>query len=379
MLLCRREAGPVAALRDLSLIVFLAGIPGLWAQTTPPPTAINLAATTSPAAVQPGVTVVTLVVSNLPTGTITASNLTLTIQLASGATGPSLSATGTSFATLPPVGGRITFQVTGPNVSVPTPYLVSVSGKTSTGTTFASSKPASMTVNPPAQILSIVPASGQPGQTLQVTITGQFTNYVQGSTNANFGPGISVGTASIGQSGFVTVTSATTATVQLTIDPGAAPGPRPVTVASGVQTATASAFTVAAPSASLLSITPNTGAPGQGNLSVAILGKNTHFANTSTIGLGPGITATNITTTDSTHLAAQLSIGAAAATGTRTLTVSSGSEVVILANAFTVTGGPAITQVSPKRTSRWPSRDSSLTSFKARARPRSGPASLWPP
>ena len=341
-----RETGPTTVLLKLSLILFLAGSVGLRAQTTP--AAITLAATTSPAAVQPGVTVVTLVISNPPSGTITPANLRLAIELAAGVSGPSLSATVTAYATLLPAGGRITFQVTGPNVAAPTPYLVSVSGTTSTGIAFASSKPASMTVIPPAQILSVVPASGQPGQTLQVTITGQYTNYVQASTNANFGAGISIGTASIGQSGFVTVSSPTTASVQLTISPGAAPGPRNVTVATGVQTATAvGAFTVTAPSPTLLSITPNSGTQGQNGLPVSIIGLNTHFANTSTIGLGTGVTASNVVSTDATHLSAQLSIDGAAVAGTRTVSVTSGSEFVTLPNAFTVRGLPAITQVTP--------------------------------
>src|SRR6266511_1633531 len=39
----------------------------------------------------------------------------------------------------------------------------------------------------------------------------------------------------------------------------------------------------------LLSINPNSGAPGQSNIPVTVTGQNTHFTNASTIDLGPGI------------------------------------------------------------------------------------------
>src|SRR5262249_53217326 len=65
-------------------------------------------------------------------------------------------------------------------------------------------------------ILSVNPASAQQGQAnLAVTTTGQYTNFVQGVTQATFGPDISVGGAAEGTLGPVTVTSPTTATAQL--------------------------------------------------------------------------------------------------------------------------------------------------------------------
>ena len=67
-------------------------------------------------------------------------------------------------------------------------------------------------------------------------ITAQFTNFVQSSTLASFGAGVSVGGAAEGSPGTVAVTSPTTANAQLTIN-GAASGRRDVTVQTGVQTA----------------------------------------------------------------------------------------------------------------------------------------------
>ena len=91
------------------------------------------------------------------------------------------------------------------------------------------------TIIPPAMITSLAPSSGNAALSLPVVITAQNTNFVQGTTAASFGPSISVGGAPEGQAGPVTVTSASTATAQIAIDPAATPGPVTVMVATGNQ------------------------------------------------------------------------------------------------------------------------------------------------
>ena len=81
-----------------------------------------------------------------------------------------------------------------------------------------------------AKILSVNPNSGQSGQTLSVTITGENTHFAQGVTQASFGAGISVGGGTAGGFGPVNVLSPTSATAQLQIGASAAGGPRTVTV-----------------------------------------------------------------------------------------------------------------------------------------------------
>lgn len=330
-----------ASFLGLGFLIWI-GAGGLWAQISPLP--ISLAASTSPATAQPAVTVVTLTCSGLPSGTITAASLNVTLQPGQGAKGPALTTQVSGFAALPVSGGRISFKVNGPNVSAPTPYLVSVSGSTATGTSFASSKPASLTINPPAQIVSIAPSAAQPGQTLQVMITGQYTNYVQGSTTAIFGPGVSVAS--------LTVTSPTTATAQLTVAVAAATGIRSVTVATGVQSATADLFSIVS-SSTLLSINPSTGTQGQSAITVTITGQFTSFVQgTSTVSFGAGITVASLTVNSPTSATAVLNIDPAAATGARNVTVTTGGEVVTLNNGFAVTAGsPVITQVCPNGSS----------------------------
>jgi hypothetical protein len=314
----------------------LLGIPSPQAPIT-----INLATTTSPTAAQPGVTTLTLTCSALPSGAITPANLNVTLQAASGNNGPNLTANVTGFSTIPPTSGRITFQVNGSNVSAPTPYLVSVTGTTSTGTAFASGKPAALTINPAAAILSLNPSSGPPGQIVSVTITTQYTNFVQGSTVANFGPSISVGGGAAGQAGLVTVTSPTTATAQITIAANAVPGAQTVTVSTGVQQASSvRGFTItgASPAPLIAAVSPNSGQQGQQNLPVVITGQNTHFVQgTSQVSFGPDVTISSVTVASATSLTANVTIPASANLGGHTVTVTTGSETVSLPNGFNVT------------------------------------------
>jgi uncharacterized delta-60 repeat protein len=94
--------------------------------------------------------------------------------------------------------------------------------------------------SPVAAITQVAPASGQQGKVnLNVVVTGQSTNFVQGTTTASFGAGITVNST--------TVQSATQATVDVTIAAGAALGPRTVTLTTGGQIVSlAGGFTVTA-------------------------------------------------------------------------------------------------------------------------------------
>src|SRR5262249_565162 len=156
---------------------------------------------------------------NFPAGTILPNQLTMTLTLAPGNTGPAYSAVVSSVTTIAGSTRRITFQVAaGPQVSSPTTYLISVSGTTSTGARFLSGNQSSLVINPGPGLVSVLPNSGQPGQTLSVNLAGQFTTWVQFSTQASFGPGISVGNGPPGGFGPMTVSSPVAGTAFLTID-----------------------------------------------------------------------------------------------------------------------------------------------------------------
>ena len=104
-----------------------------------------------------------------------------------------------------------------------------------------------VTINPAAAIQTLSPNTSNAGLSLQVSIAGSFTHFVQGTTVANFGPGIAVGGAAAGQPGPVTVSSSTAATAEIVISATAAPGSQTVTVTTGAEQATlANGFTIQA-------------------------------------------------------------------------------------------------------------------------------------
>ena len=192
-------------------------------------------------------------------------------------------------------------------------------------------------------ITLVSPNSGQQGQAnLNVAVTGQFTHFVQGQTAAGFGAGITVNST--------TVTDATHATANVTIAAGAALGTRTVTLTTNSETAVlANGFTVTPGTPVITLVAPNSGPQGQANLNVAVTGQFTHFAQGVTMAdVGAGLTVNSTTVTDATHATAKVTIAVGAALGTRTVTLTTGSEVAALANSFTVTLGiPELTQVTP--------------------------------
>jgi uncharacterized repeat protein (TIGR03803 family) len=99
----------------------------------------------------------------------------------------------------------------------------------------------------PVSISLINPSGGAAGLSPTIAIRGVNTSFTQGVTVATFGAGISVGGATEGQPGQVTVITPTSAIAQLTIDPAAATGARSVTVTTLSQVATsANGFNVLA-------------------------------------------------------------------------------------------------------------------------------------
>ena len=97
---------------------------------------------------------------------------------------------------------------------------------------------ASPPVNPPPPLVaSVAPNNGRQGQVVTVTVSGQNSQFDPGTTQVNFGGGVTVSS--------LIVSSPTSLAVTLTIAPNASIGPRVVSVATGRQEAIASnAFNV---------------------------------------------------------------------------------------------------------------------------------------
>ena len=192
-------------------------------------------------------------------------------------------------------------------------------------------------------LTTVNPNAGQQGQqNLSVTLTGQFTHWLQGTMTVTFGAGITVAS--------VTVNSATTATAVLNIDPAAAIGVRNVTLTTGTEVVTlANSFAVTNGTPLLTTVNPNTGLQGQQSVSVAINGQFTHWVQgTTTASFGAGITVASLTVSSATTATAALNIDPAAATGGRNVAFTTGTELVTLNNGFTVNAaGPLLTTVNP--------------------------------
>jgi hypothetical protein len=95
-------------------------------------------------------------------------------------------------------------------------------------------------------------------------------------------------------------------------------------------------------------VNPSTGHQGQQNLSVTVTGQFTHFAQGSTVvSFGAGITVVSLTVNAATSATALLNIDPAAAVGARTITLTTGTEVVSLNNGFSVLGGQLTLSVQP--------------------------------
>src|ERR1022692_3116943 len=129
------------------LVCALAVLSGsvLWAVTE-----VTLNASATPSAADPNVTNVTVVGHGFPSGTIPPANVTVTLNPSTSGGGPSGTTTATKVMVESGATEAVTFKVpTSITVSAATSYQVSIAGTTSTGTAFASSNTASLTVNAP--------------------------------------------------------------------------------------------------------------------------------------------------------------------------------------------------------------------------------------
>ena len=149
------------------------------------PVAVTLTPTPAPAAAEPGVTLIGLTGTNFPAGTILAASVIVTLRptAAGSPANATVTTPATSVTTVVGTTRRVTFTVPATvKLIAPATYAVMIAGSTSIGTRFDSSNSATLTINPAASLVIVSPNSGNLGQTINVAITGQFSNFLQGST-----------------------------------------------------------------------------------------------------------------------------------------------------------------------------------------------------
>lgn len=347
------QEGPrtVTVTTGAELVTLASGL--MVTQSTPVSVTLSPTATPDRAIAGQPVTVTGV---GFPPGSIPPSQVAVTLAPVQTGAGPTLNVMASTLTTIPG-GYEVAFAIPGAvALSQPVPYVVSLSGSTAAGVAFRSTSQASVTLAP-TPTLSLSPSERAAGQTLTVTITGQFTAFAQGVTVASFGAGVRVGGGAVGVAGPVTVVSGTSATAQIAIEPTALAGPRTVTVTTGSEKATlADGFTVTPGTPILSSVSPDSGQQGQ-SLPVTITGQFTNFVQGATqaafgagIGVGgsqPGQPGT-VTVVNATTASAQLNIDAGAATGPRSVTVTTGTEQATLSNGFTIRrNAPALLSVAP--------------------------------
>lgn len=260
-----------------------------------------------------------------------------------------------TLAFVPPLGGNASALslsgITAPNgneldgtLNIAANATVGAWGATiTTGSEIASGSQLLVVSSSNAADLSLVnPNGGSLGQTLDVALTGSLTNFQNGVSYANFGPGITVNSLS--------VSDATDASANITISPTTNVGLRTVTVITGGQFAQAvNGFNVSASTATLVGVSPNAAPQGTNLTGVLVTGSNTHFLQGATqLSFGGGISVGAVTVLSPTQFQVDLAVTSSAAPGSYTATVTTGGEVESLSNAFTVTGAtPILSSVSP--------------------------------
>lgn len=316
-------------------------LPSGFTVVAPQPASVTLSSTTTPQSARAGDTV-SVTASNVPSGDITPSQVAVTLQVVGN--GLPFQAITTSVTDNGGGTRLVRFQIPASIViSKDTAYLVTITGATAAGAAFTSSNAAALTLQAPLAnptLTNITPGQGFQGQTLTVTVTGQNTSFTSASSQVSFGAGITVVST--------TVNGPASISTQIAIAASALPGLRNVSVTTGAQSVTATGgFTVVASPPAVSLVSPTQGVQGA-TVAVTVQGQNTHFApGATTVAMsGTGATAANLTVQNALSLSFQLTIAADAATGTRTLTVTSGAEIVTA--LFTIAPAPAsISSVNP--------------------------------
>ncbi len=195
------------------------------------------------------------------------------------------------------------------------------------------------TVNPPPNVESTSPSSGNRGGTETVVVKG--TGFASGAV-ASFSSGIKVEST-----GFV---SSTELEAKISIESGASTGSRTVTVTNPDtgSDSQSSAFTVnSAPTVTQTS--PSSRGQGAGNQTIAITGS--HFESGTGLQVafsGTGIAVNSTSFVSATEVTANVTIASNATTGSRNVTVTNPDTTSATGfSIFTVNSAPTVTSTTP--------------------------------
>jgi hypothetical protein len=283
-------------------------------------------------------------VNAAPTVTSTSPN-----SRAQGASKQTVLVKGTSFASgaSASFGSGVTVESTSVLSSTELSVRLSVEASASTGVRTvtvtnadggAGSLAGAFTVISAPNVTSISPSTGDRGGSETVLVKG--TGFASGASAA-FGAGVTVGST--------TFKSSTELSVSVTIEAGATPGARTVTVTNPDGGSDAeSAFTVnGAPT--VTSTSPNSRGQGASSQTIAIKGTNFESATGLAASFsGTGITVNSTSFVSSTEVTANVTIASNAATGPRNVTVTNPDTTSATGTGvFTVNAAPGVTSTNP--------------------------------
>ncbi len=222
----------------------------------------------------------------------------------------------TSFNVESDTQARVNIAISGSAASGPRDVSVTTPGGTAT-------KADGFTVLLKPTIDSVSPSRAIPGETLDVTISGDcFTN----ATSVSFGSGITVND--------FTVNNSREIVANITLGVNATIGPRNVSVTTPAAVGSLpDGFAVVIPSPDIALLTPASGRQGD-KLEVIITGAN--FTEATAVSLGAGVTVDSFTVDSATQITAQITIGANATPGTRDVSVNTPEASGTTADGFEI-------------------------------------------
>ncbi len=194
----------------------------------------------------------------------------------------------------------------------------------------------------PPYIKACAPGWANPGDTVDVEVIGGYTHFQASEPTLSFGAGVSV------VPGSVNVVDNTHILAQVQVDPGAALGPRDVNATTVGETPIPLAGGFVVGGTPTIASISKASAPRGWTGDVDVTGSQTSFSPASRATFGSGVTVNNVTYSDIYRVTANITVGASAAPGPRSVNVTTGSETPApLADAFTVATPPSVTGVSP--------------------------------
>ncbi|MDM7999629.1 MAG: IPT/TIG domain-containing protein [Dehalococcoidia bacterium] len=228
---------------------------------------------------------------------------------------------------------QITASITISSSGTPGARTISVTSLTGTGTL----ENGFILNQAPPTISAVSPSQGIVDQTLDITITG---TYLGGTTAVSFGDGVTVNSFS--------VDSSTQITASITIDAGATPGLRDVSVTTpGGMQILADSFYISQGPPIIGSVNPAEAMQEQ-TLYVTISGDC--FIGAVTVNFGPEITVNGFNVDSSTQITANITVSPSATPGLRSVSVVTLDGTDTLIDCFTVKQAPpTIDSVTPSQ------------------------------